>query len=150
MTTCLTEKLKELGYDYEPAGLKVHSFHQAVRTGNLIFTSGQVSALGDVKFQGKVGQEVDLETAYKAAELCAYRCLQAVGAIDDVNKIKRVVKVLGMVNVAEGFHNTSGVINGATDFFNKLFDDNHARSAVGMVIPNDWAVEVEIVVEMED
>ncbi|MEP1097166.1 MAG: RidA family protein [Cyclobacteriaceae bacterium] len=145
----ITDKLKELGYDYEPAALKVFDFHQAVRTGNLIFTSGQVSGLGDVAIKGKVGKDLDLEAAYKAAELCAYRCLMAVGAIADVNDIVRVVKVLGMVNVAEGFDNTSGVINGATHFLNKIFDGNHARSAVGMVIPANWAVEIEMVFEMK-
>lgn len=148
----ITDKLKELGYDYEPGPLKVRDFQNAVRTGNLIFTSGQVSSLGDIQYKGKVGEGVDLDTAYKAAELCAYRCLQAVGAIDDVNNISRAVKVLGMVNVGGDFNNTSGVINGATDFLNKIFgeENTHARSAVGMVIPGDWAVEIEMVFEMKD
>ncbi len=147
----ITDKLKDLGYDYEPGPLKVRDFQNAVRTGNLIFTSGQVSSLGDIQYKGKVGVDVDLDTAYKAAELCAYRCLQAVGAIDDVNNIARAVKVLGMVNVGGDFNNTSGVINGATDFLNKIFgeDNTHARSAVGMVIPGDWSVEIEMVFEMK-
>lgn len=145
----ITEKLKELGYDYEPAPIEVFDFHQAVRTGNLVFTSGQVSGLGEVAIKGKVGEDVDLETAYKAAELCAYRCLMAVGAVADVNDIVKVVKVLGMVNVGAEFDNTSGVINGATHFLNKLFDGNHARSAVGMVIPANWAVEIEMIFEMK-
>jgi len=101
--------------------------------------------------KGKVGETVSVEEAYKAAEICAYKCIKAVGAIADINDIVRVVKVLGMVNVSDNFNNTSGVINGATHFFNKLFPEtgSHARSAVGMVIPNNWAVEVEIVVEMK-
>lgn len=146
----ITDKLKELGYDYEPSPIEVFDFHQAVKTGNLVYTSGQVSGLGDIAYKGKVGEDVDLETAYKAAELCAYRCLMAVGAVADVNDISRVVKVLGMVNVGEGFDNTSGVINGATHFLNKIFDTNHARSAVGMVIPANWAVEIEMVFEMKN
>ncbi len=148
----ITDKLKELGYDYEPGPLKVRDFQNAVRTGNLIFTSGQVSSLGDVQYKGKVGEDIDPEFAYKAAELCAYRCLQAVGAIDDVNNIARAVKVLGMVNVGKDFNNTSGVINGATDFLNKIFgeENTHARSAVGMVIPGDWSVEIEMVFEMKE
>jgi len=145
----IIEKLKELGYDYEAAPLEVFDFHQAVKTGNLIFTSGQVSGLGDVAIKGKVGKDLDLDAAYKAAELCAYRCLMAVGAVADVNDIVKVVKVLGMVNVADGFDNTSGVINGATHFLNKIFEGNHARSAVGMVIPANWAVEIEMVFEMK-
>lgn len=146
----IIEKLKELGYDYQPAPLEAFDFHNAVKTGNLVFTSGQVSGLGDLEFKGKVGDDLDLETAYKAAELCAVRCLMAVGAVADVNKIKRVVKVLGMVNVGKDFNNTSGVINGATHLLNKLFEGNHARSAVGIVLPANWAVEIEMVFEMEE
>ncbi len=146
----LTDKLTTLGYEYSPAKLEVFDFHQAVQTGNLVFTSGQVSGLDDLSYKGKVGADIDLETAYQAAELCAYRCLQAVGAVADVNQISRVVKMLGMVNVAEGFDNTSGVINGATHFLNTLFDgQSHARSAVGMVLPANWAVEIEIVFELK-
>lgn len=145
----IKEKLKALGYEYEPAPIEVFDFHQAVQTGNLIFTSGQVSGLGEVAYKGKVGEDVDLEIAYKAAELCAYRCLMAVGAVAHVEDIKRVVKVLGMVNVGAGFDNTSDVINGATHFLNKIFDGNHARSAVGMVIPANWAVEIEMIFEMK-
>ncbi|WP_411028895.1 RidA family protein [Spongiimicrobium sp. 3-5] len=147
----ITERLKALGYTYEPADLKVLDFHQAVRTGNLIFTSGQTSVLGDMVIKGKVGEDVDVDTAYKAAEICAFKCLKAVGAIADVNDIVKVVKVFGMVNTGKDFNNTSGVINGATHFLNKIFGDSesHARSAVGMVIPGNWAVEVEMVVEMK-
>lgn len=146
----IIEKLQELGYQYEPAPIEVLDFHQAVRTGNLIYTSGQVSLYGDTGIKGKVGEDVDLETAYKAAEICAFNCLRAVGAIADISDIVKVVKVLGMVNVGKDFNNTSGVINGATHFFNKLFPGgSHARSAVGMVIPGNWAVEIEIVVEMK-
>jgi len=145
----ITEKLKELGYDYAPAPLEAFDFHNASRTGNLVYTSGQVSGLGDLEYKGKVGEDLDLETAYKAAELCAVRCLMAVGAVADVNDINKVVKVLGMVNVGKDFNNTSGVINGATHLLNKLFDDNHARSAVGMTLPANWAVEIEMVFEMK-
>jgi len=147
----IVKKLKELGYEYEPSDVKVLDFHHAVRTGNLIYTSGQTPLLDGQGAKGKVGVDIDLETAYKAAEICAYKCLKAVGSIADINDIEKIVKVFGMVNVGEGFNNTSGVINGATHFLNKLFPDkgSHARSAVGMVIPNNWAVEVEIIVEMK-
>ncbi|MGX1931003.1 RidA family protein [Flagellimonas sp. 2504JD4-2] len=146
----VVERLKELGYDYQPAEVKVFEFHQAVRTGNLIFTSGQTPLFKGKGAKGKVGEEIGLETAYKAAEVCTFKCLTAIGSIADVNDIKRVVKVFGMVNVGKDFNNTSGVINGATHFLNKLFPGSgHARSAVGMTIPNNWAVEVEMVVEMK-
>jgi len=147
----IIEKLKELGYQYEPADLKVLDFHQAVKSGNLIFTSGQTPLYKGEGVKGKVGEDVTLEAAYKAAEVCAFKCLQAVGAVADVNNIVRIVKVFGMVNSGENFNQTSGVINGATHFINKLFPDyGHARSAVGMQIPNDWAVEVEMVVEVKE
>lgn len=146
----IVEKLKELGYEYQPADLKVLDFQQAVKVGNLVFTSGQTPLLNGEGAKGKVGEDVDMETAYKAAEVCAYKCLQALGAVADINEVVRIVKVLGMVNVGEGFTNTSGVINGATHFLNKLFPDKgHARSAVGMQIPNDWAVEIEMVIEVK-
>lgn len=146
----IVEKLKELGYQYRPADLKVLDFQQAVKVGNLVFTSGQTPLLNGEGAKGKVGEDVDMETAYKAAEVCAYKCLQALGAVADINEVVRIVKVLGMVNVGEGFTNTSGVINGATHFLNKLFPDKgHARSAVGMQIPNDWAVEIEMVIEVK-
>jgi enamine deaminase RidA (YjgF/YER057c/UK114 family) len=146
----IVERLKELGYSYEPAPLEVLIFHAAVRTGNLVFTSGQIPSLGDVQIKGKVGADLDLETAQHAAEVCAYNCLRAAGSVVDIESIVRVVKVLGMVNVAEGFDDTSGVINGASAFLNKVFGQKltHARSAVGVVLPSDWAVEVEIVVEV--
>ncbi|MFK2819538.1 RidA family protein [Flavobacteriaceae sp. LMIT009] len=146
----IVEKLKELGYQYRPADLEVLDFQQAVKVGNLVFTSGQTPLLNGEGAKGKVGEDVDMETAYKAAEVCAYKCLQALGAVADINEVVRIVKVLGMVNVGEGFTNTSGVINGATHFLNKLFPDKgHARSAVGMQIPNDWAVEIEMVIEVK-
>jgi enamine deaminase RidA (YjgF/YER057c/UK114 family) len=145
----IVEKLTSLGYEFTPARLQHRAFHVAVRSGTLVFTSGQGPVLGDVVYEGKVGEDVSVESAQKAAEICAFNCLRAVGAVVDIESVTRVVKVFGMVNVATGFSDTATVINGATEFLNAIFgDDNtHARSAVGMTLPNNWAVEVEIVVE---
>lgn len=145
----LVERLAKLGYIYQPAPLKVMSFHSAVVTGSLVFTSGQVPVLGSTAIKGKVGRDVDLNLAKKAAEICAFNCICAAGAVVDVSLIKRAIKVFGMVNVAEGFDQTSEVINGATEFLNALFYETgtHARSAVGLVVPANWAVEVEMVFE---
>ena len=142
---------KKLGYDLSPAPLKVLSFHSATRVGGLIFTSGQIPSLGDVTIKGKVGEDIDLETAQKAAEICAVNCLRAALAVADAEEIERVAKLMGMVNVAAGFNDTSSVINGATDFLNAVFEGqpSHARSAVGMVLPGDWAVEVELVLALK-
>lgn len=144
-------KLREMGYVIEPVELNTGRFMQAVRTGNLIYTSGQVSSWGDEKVIGRVGADLTVEQGYAAARLCALGCLRAVksltGSLDDV---VRVVKVLGMVNTAPGFTNTPGVIHGASDLFLEVFGDagRHARSAVGMQIPSDYAVEVEAIFEV--
>lgn len=147
----VTTRLESLGYTLEPMPIQVMTFHAAVRTGNLVFTSGQVPSLGDTHIKGKVGDDIDVETAAKAAEVCAINCLRAIAAVADVDNVLRIVKVLGMVNVAPGFDDTSAVINGATSVFNDVFgaENTHARSAVGMTIPQNWAVEVEAVAELK-
>jgi enamine deaminase RidA (YjgF/YER057c/UK114 family) len=146
----LKEKLTDLGYNFDPTPLVVlERFHAAVRHGDLVFTSGQIPVLGDERIQGKVGHEVDLATAQRAAELCTVNCLRAVATVIDVESVAQVVKVFGMVNVAEGFNDTSGVINGCSELLGRLFGETgtrHARSAVGMVLPGNWAVEIDMVV----
>lgn len=143
----IKKRLAEKGYVYEPSNLEVLTFHSAVKVGNLVFTSGQIPMLGETHIKGLVGDSVDLETAQKAAEICAYNCLCAAGAVVDISKIKRVVKILGLVNAAPEFDQMSEVINGATIFFTDVFGDAgyHARSAVGAKLPSNWAVEVEAV-----
>jgi enamine deaminase RidA (YjgF/YER057c/UK114 family) len=146
----LKEKLTEFGYSVDPAPLVVlDRFHSAVRCGDLVFTSGQIPVLGDEKIQGKVGGDIDLVTAQRAAEICTVNCLRAVAAVTDLENVVQVVKVFGMVNVADGFNDTSSVINGCSELLTKLFGEvgtQHARSAVGMVLPGDWAVEIDMVV----
>src|SRR4051812_20903503 len=110
-----------LGYDLAPASLEVLTFHAATRHGSLVFTSGQIPSLQDVAIKGKVGADVDLATAQKAAEVCAVNCLRAALAVAEAEEIERVLKLVGMVNVAPGFNDTSSVINGATDFLNAVF-----------------------------
>lgn len=150
----ITNRLKELGYSYTPAPLKPEGFpfNSAVRVGNLVYTSGQVPFLEGNKIQGKVGSEIDVEEAKKAAEICAFNCIRAVGSVCDIESISRVVKVFGMVNCSKEFNNTSSIINGASEFFIDVFGDKgmHARSAVGMQLPSDWAVEVEAIFEVTD
>lgn len=147
----ITEKLRELGYEYSPANLMIGSFQAAVQVGNLVYTSGQIPLMGDLQIKGKVGTDLTLLEAQKAAEICAFNCIRAIGAVADIESVKRIVKVLGMVNVAEGFDDTSGVINGCSDFLKKIWGENgtHARSAVGMVLPGNWSVEVEMIVELK-
>ncbi len=144
-------KLRELGYALEPMELDGGKFMRAVRTGNLVYTAGQVSEWQGREIKGHIGGDLTLEQGYEAARFCALNCLRAVkGAVGSLDEVVQVVKVLGMVNVAPGFNNTSGVIHGTSDLLREVFGDagRHARSAVGMVIPFDYAVEVEMVVEV--
>lgn len=144
-------KLREMGYSIEPTTLDSGKFVQAVKTGNLIFTSGNVSRWEDRVLKGKIGADLTVEEGYEGARMCALNCLRAIktvqGSLDDIS---RFVKVLGMVNVAPDFDNTPGVINGCSDFLREAFGEiaYHARSAVGMTIPFNFAVEIEMVVEV--
>lgn len=145
-------RLVALGIELESIDLEMGRLMHAVRVGNLVYTSGQVSTFGDKAVIGKVGLDVTLDEAYEGARLSALNCLQAVrtliGSLDDV---VRVVKILGMVNAAPDFNDTPGVIHGASDLFREVFGEagKHARSAVGMQIPSDYAVEVEAIFEVK-
>lgn len=146
-------KLKQLGYTLDPIELNAGKIMLAVRTGNLVYTSGQVSRFGDAVIKGKLGADLSVEQGYEAARLCALRCMQACKSlVGDLDKVTRVVKLLGMVNVAPGFTNTPAVIHGSSDLFLAVFGEagRHARSAVGMQIPEDYAVEVEAIFEVRD
>jgi enamine deaminase RidA (YjgF/YER057c/UK114 family) len=146
----VNEKLKELGLAVkEPSGPR-GKLAPAVRTGNLVYTSGSTSSA-----IGKLGAEVSVEQGYAGAREAILSCLGSVQwLIGDLSKVKRVVKLLGMVNCAEGFYDTPGVIHGATDLLLELFGPEagwHARSAVGLYqLPGNCAVEIEIIVEVRD
>lgn len=145
-------KLKEMGYDVGPVDLDNGKFVQAAQTGNLILTSGCVPVWGDKSIKGKIGDDLTVEEGYEAAKLCALNCLAAVKTVaGSLDNVVRVVKVFGMVNVAPGFDNTPGVIHGCSDLVREVFGEAglHARSAVGMTIPFNFAVEVEMIVEVK-
>jgi enamine deaminase RidA (YjgF/YER057c/UK114 family) len=143
-------KLKELGLTVkEPSGPR-GKLAPAVRSGNLVFTSGHTSSQ-----TGKVSAEVTKEQAYQGAREAILGCLGAVKwLVGDLGKVRRVVKLLGMVNCAEGFTDTPAVIHGATDLLLELFGPEagwHARSAVGLYqLPGNCAVEIELIVEVAD
>lgn len=144
-------KLRELGYSVEPIELSTGRFMRAVRTGKLVYTAGQVSAWQGREMKGKVGRDLTVEEGYEAARLCALGCLQAIKSlVGDLDQVAQMVKVLGMVNVAPDFDDTPGVIHGCSDFLLEVFGEagRHARSAVGMVIPFNYAVEVELIAEL--
>lgn len=148
------DRLAELGLTLPDVAAPVAAYTPAVRTGDLVFTSGQVPVVeGKVVATGKVGAEVDAVDAQGYARTCALNALAAVKAlVGDLDKVRRVVKVVGFVASAPDFTGQPGVVNGASELLNQVFGDAgvHARSAVGVaVLPLDVPVEVEIVVEVD-
>lgn len=128
-------------------------FVQVVRTGNLLYTSGQIPRWEGEEIKGKIGGELSLETGVRAAALCTYNCLRVLHTeLGSIDRVRRIVKILGMVNVAPGFSSTSEVIHGGSDLLREVFGNRglHARSAVGMALPSNWAVEIEMIAEVED
>ncbi|MHB8926329.1 MAG: RidA family protein [Bacillota bacterium] len=144
-----------MGLNLPEAPKPVASYVPFVRTGNLVYTSGQIClANGELKYKGKAGREYTVEEAYEAAKLCCLNALAVVkSAIGDLDRVKRVVKVVGFVNSAPGFNAQPKVVNGASDLLVKVFGEagRHARSAVGCSdLPMDTTVEVEMVVEVAE
>jgi enamine deaminase RidA (YjgF/YER057c/UK114 family) len=145
-------RLKELGLELPSVVPPVAAYVPAVRTGNLVYTSGQLPiAHGGMAQTGLVGGPVSPEQAKELARTCALNALAAVDAIVGLDNVVRVVKVVGFVASAPGFTGQPGVVNGASELFGEVFGDagQHARSAVGVAaLPLDAPVEVEIVVEV--
>ncbi|WP_285187077.1 RidA family protein [Rhodococcus sp. MEB041] len=148
----MTEKLAELGLTLPPVVPPVASYVPAVRSGDHVFTSGQLPMVdGALTATGKVGAEVSAEDATAAARVCALNALAAIDALVGIDSVVRIVKVVGFVASAPGFTGQPGVINGASNLLGELFGDAgiHARSAVGVAeLPLGAAVEVEMIVEV--
>lgn len=148
-------RLVELGFPLPEVAKPVASYVPSVVSGNLVFTSGQLPFVsGSLPASGKVGlsdELVDPATAKDLARLCALNALAAVKlAIGDLDRVTRVVKVVGFVASVPEFTGQPGVMNGASEFLVEVFGDAgvHARSAVGVPsLPLDSAVEVELIVE---
>ena len=150
----IAARLKELGILLPPAPKPAANYVPYVITGNLVFISGQVSAAGDEKYIGKVGTEVDLATAQKAARTCGLSILaQLDSALDgDLDRAKRCVKLGGFVNCVPEFDQQPAVINGTSDLMVEVFGDAgaHARFAVGAPnLPFNFAVEVDAIFEID-
>jgi len=145
-------KLQEMGYTLQTIELNAGRLMHAKRTGNVIYTSGQVSRWGDQAIKGKVGRDVSVEQGYEAAKLCTLNCLQAVHSLaGSLDAVVQVVKVFGMVNVAPDFDNTPAVIHGCSDLLIGVFGEagRPARSAIGLTVPDNWACEIEIIFEVK-
>ncbi|SFP16282.1 Enamine deaminase RidA, house cleaning of reactive enamine intermediates, YjgF/YER057c/UK114 family [Geodermatophilus dictyosporus] len=147
-----TQRLAELGIRLPPVAAPVASYVPAVRSGQLVFTSGQLPFVeGGLRRTGKVGGSVDPEDAAADAKLCALNALAAVHELVGLDSVARVVRVVGYVASAEGFTGQPRVVNGASELLGKVFGEagRHARSAVGVAeLPLGAPVEVELTVEL--
>jgi len=148
------EKLASLGLTLPTAAAPVAAYVPAVKTGNLVFTAGQLPVLdGKLVLTGKVGSDVTPEDAKKMAEICALNALAAISLVADIDQIEKIVRVGGFVNGVPGFVAIPAVVNGASELLIKLFGDvngKHARTAVGVAeLPLDAPVEIEMVVQLK-
>ena len=151
----IEDRLEALGSPLPEVAKPVAAYTPAVVSGNLVFTSGQIPFVsGQLAATGKVGESaglVDPAQAKELARICALNALAAVKlVIGDLDRITRIVKVVGFVASVPEFTGQPGVINGASEFLGEVFGDKgiHARSAVGVpVLPLDAPVEVEIIAE---
>jgi enamine deaminase RidA (YjgF/YER057c/UK114 family) len=152
--SAVEERLRAKGLELPPKPSPMAQYVSAVRTGNLVFVAGHGPHKdGELIYKGKLGRELDVETGYEAAQLVALNMLASLKAeIGDLDRVTRVVKLLGMVNCTPDFGHQPEVINGASDLLVDLFGERgrHARSAVGMgSLPRGISVEIEMVVEVD-
>ena len=150
------KKLTAMGLELPPLSIPVANYVTAVRTGNILFVAGHVPRMpdGSLLNRGKLGQDVTIEQGYDSARLAMLNCLSSIKAsLGDLDKVKRVVKLLCMVNSAPEFGDQPKVANGASDLLVNLYGENgrHARSAVGMgSLPSNVCVEIEMILEIAD
>ncbi|MEM6967596.1 MAG: RidA family protein [Bacteroidota bacterium] len=147
--------LKKLDIELPTLSKPLANYVHTVRTGNLIYTAGKGPTRPDGSYYtGKLGDDLTVEQGQEAARLAGIRLLASLQAeLGDLNKVKRIVKVLGMVNATPDFTEHSQVINGFSDLMVSVFGERgkHARSAVGMSsLPVNIAVEIEMIVEVEE
>lgn len=144
------ERLEELGLKLPPPRPSAGNYVSCVRVGNLLFTAGQ----GTDEYRGRLGEDVTTEVGYDAARQCTLNLLTVIKQeIGELSKVKKIVKILGFVNSSSDFTDQPKVMNGASDLLVQVFGDKgkHGRSAVGMAqLPNNNAVEVEMVLEIEE
>ena len=149
----IERRIIDLGFVLPETSKPLAAYIPAVQSGNLVFTSGQLPMVaGSLAETGKVGGSVSPERAKELAAVCALNALAAVKTvIGDLDKIKRVVKVVGFVSSVPEFSGQPAVVNGASEFLGEVFGEKgiHARSAVGVaVLPLDAPVEIELIVEV--
>ncbi len=150
----VNKKIEELGIQLQKPVKPVANYVTTVQTGNLVFTSGH-GPIGDdgQLILGQLGTDMDIDGGYQAARAVGIGLLSTLKAtLGNLDRIKKIVKLVGFVNSSADFKDQPAVVNGASDLFVEVFGDKgrHARSAVGMVqLPGGIAVEVEMIVEVE-
>ncbi len=147
-------KLKAMKIELPVLSKPLANYVHVVRSGNLLFLAGKGPSKSDGTYiTGKVGKDLTIEKGSEAARLTAINQLAVLKAeLGSLNKVKRIIKVLGMVNCEADFKDHPKVINGFSDLLVEVFGEKgkHARSAVGMCsLPNNMAVEIELIVEIE-
>ncbi len=148
------QKLQQLGIVLSPAGKPIANYVKYVRVGNLIYLSGHGPQKTDGNYiTGKLGKDLTIEEGYAAARQTGINILATIkDAVGDLHKVKRIIKVLGMVNSTGQFTDQPKVMNGFSDLMVAVFAENgkHARSAVGMnSLPGGMCIEIELIVEVE-
>jgi enamine deaminase RidA (YjgF/YER057c/UK114 family) len=150
----IEKKLKALGYELPNAPVPAANYIGYVRVGDLLYIGGNIGRIdGVLKYRGKVGAAVSLEQAYDAARNCALNHLAIMkAALGDLDKVERIVKVLGYVNAAPGFIDMPKVVNGESDLLVQLWGERgqHTRAAVGVAsLSQDSPVETEVTVQVK-
>ena len=149
----IEQRLRDLEVDIPEPVQPIGAYQPALISGNHIYVSGQLPFFkGQLVSPGVLGKGVSLEDGYRAARICAINSLSAIKSVlDDLDRIKRIVKLTGYVSSDTGFHDQPKVINGASEFFFEVFGDKgrHARSAVGVpVLPMSSCVELDLIAEI--
>ena len=148
------EKLKEVGITLPDVAPPVAAYIPAVQADKMIYTAGQVALLkGELKYKGRVGENLTVKQGYESARICALNALAAVkGVAGSLDNIERIVRVAGFINSADDFTDQAKVMNGASELMLDIFGEAglHARSAIGVnTLPIGASVEVELIVKLK-
>ena len=151
----IEDRLKELGIVLPPPNPPGAIYQPGVLVDNFIFTAGQTPKVdGKLASKGKVGKDVSLEEAQKAARLCCLSCLAIIKSIaGSLDRVERIVKMTGFVNAGPDFYQQSIVVDGASKLLYDIFGEKggHARSAIGCAsLPNDATCEIELIVKLKN
>ncbi len=148
----IEERLSEMGIELPTIATPLANYLPAKKSGNLVFTAGQVSSVGEKTFKGKLGKEINTLQGKEASQLCAINCLAAIKQlVGSLDKVKEVIAVHGMINSAPEFMEQGVVMNGASDFLVSVFGEagKLTRTALGVAgLPFNFSVSVYIIVEI--